>query len=79
MPPIKKSKKAAGAPRKLGRPVAGPPQPTASVSHFEVGARVIHPMFGEGTVTAVDEHKLTVHFRQGRAREILDGYVKRQS
>ena len=79
MPPIKRSKKAVGAPRKLERPAAAPQQSTAIVSRFEVGVIVIHPMFGEGTVTAVDEHKLTIHFRQGRAREILDAYVKRQS
>ena len=36
-------------------------------------------MFGEGTVTAVDEHTLTIDFRQGRVREILDAYVKRQA
>jgi hypothetical protein len=79
MSPTKKSKKAASARGKPDGVAPAPQQSTATGSLFEVGAQVVHPIFGEGAVMAVDEHKLTIQFREERTRDILDAYVKRQS
>jgi hypothetical protein len=43
---------------------------------FVIGDKVTHPMFGEGTVTAIDADKLTIKFAQV-IRQIVNYYVKK--
>jgi hypothetical protein len=43
---------------------------------YLIGALVSHPMFGDGTVTAIDADKLTINFEDGRVKQIVDYYVK---
>jgi len=33
-------------------------------------------MFGEGVVKAIDGERLTIRFKDGRVKQILDYYVK---
>ena len=35
-------------------------------------------MFGDGTVTAVEAGKLTIAFKDGRMKQVVDYYVKRR-
>ena len=42
---------------------------------FDVGDRVRHKKFGEGTVTLVEGNKLTIRFDQGSEKRVLDGFV----
>jgi hypothetical protein len=53
-------------------------RPTVKASDYTVGDFVSHPMFGYGTVTAVDANKLTIEFKDGRVKQIVDYYVKRR-
>jgi ATP-dependent DNA helicase UvrD/PcrA len=50
----------------------------ASNGAFAVGARVSHPLFGDGTVKAIEGVKLTIAFDTLGHKEIIDSYVKRQ-
>ena len=50
----------------------------AEVTGYAIGAKITHPQFGDGTVAAVEADKLTIKFRDGRVRQILDFYVKRR-
>lgn len=43
-----------------------PPRPYRVSERFEVGERVEHPSFGQGTVEIVDGQKITVFFAVGR-------------
>lgn len=54
------------------------PVTTHPTSKFTVGERVSHPMFGDGTVTAVDGNTLTIGFADNVVKQIMDGYVNRQ-
>jgi len=76
------SKKAPKA-RKPAAPATEEPRSdpvlTASTAGYEVGSKVTHPMFGDGTVTAFDANKLTIEFGDGRVKQILDAYVKRRA
>jgi hypothetical protein len=45
---------------------------------YAAGDLVSHPMFGDGTVKAVDANKLTIRFEVGRERYIVDTFVKRR-
>lgn len=42
---------------------------------FDVGDRVRHRKFGDGTVTLVEGNKLTIKFDQGAEKRVLDGFV----
>jgi DNA helicase-2/ATP-dependent DNA helicase PcrA len=42
-----------------------------------VGARVFHQKFGYGTVNAVDDDKLDVHFETSGVKRVLDRFVER--
>ena len=53
-------------------------RPVARATGYAVGNKVSHPKFGDGTVTAVDADKLTIKFRGGRVRLIVDYYVRRR-
>jgi hypothetical protein len=60
--------------------VAAQPPPAepipAKMSDHVAGDRVTHPLFAEGTVIAIEGDKLTVKFRDGRTKQILDYYLK---
>jgi DNA helicase II / ATP-dependent DNA helicase PcrA len=53
-------------------------RPVVMASDYKAGDLVSHPMFGHGTVTAVDANKLTIEFKDGRVKQIVDYYVKRR-
>ena len=66
-------------PKKARAAVAGadkPEGPPAVAGAYAIGTLVTHPMFGDGTVTAVAADKLTISFKDGRVKQILDAYVK---
>ncbi|MEL6622890.1 MAG: UvrD-helicase domain-containing protein, partial [Pseudomonadota bacterium] len=44
---------------------------TAPTAGFEVGSRVRHSKFGEGTVTAVEDNKLTVAFDDASTKRVV--------
>jgi len=69
---------------KKAKPVATSPTepeatspPTETTDHT-VGEEVTHPMFGDGTVTAVDGNKLTIKFNDGRVKRIIESFVERR-
>ena len=66
----------ATAPRKTTRPKTPTGPAPAYVSDYAVGDHISHPMFGDGTVTAIDQNKLTVEFPDSVTKQIIDGYVK---
>jgi hypothetical protein len=51
------------------------PPPTAHASKYAVGDQISRPMFGDGTVMAVDANKLTVEFACA-TKQIVDDFVK---
>jgi ATP-dependent DNA helicase UvrD/PcrA len=53
-----------------------PARPARSDS-IPVGARVFHQKFGYGTVKAVDDDKLDVHFETAGDKRVLDRFVER--
>jgi hypothetical protein len=67
---------------KKAKPVANSPiepksTPSATeTTNYSVGDEVTHPMFGDGTVTAVDGNKLTIKFSDGRVKKILESFVE---
>ena len=65
---------------KSGSTKASPPDtvPILATSKFAVGDEVVHPQFGDGTITDIDGDKLTIKFADGRRKQILDYYVKRR-
>ena len=71
----------ASTPRKTAKPKT-PATPLAAVSYvsdYAVGDHISHAMFGDGTVTAIDENKLTIDFPESVTKQIIDSYVKHQS
>ena len=48
---------------------------TAYASKYSVGDQISHPMFGDGTVTAINTDKLTIEFPDSVIKQIVDGYV----
>ena len=51
------------------------PPPTAYASKYAVGDQISHPMFGDGTVTAIHVNKLTIEFARA-TKQIVDDFVK---
>jgi DNA helicase-2/ATP-dependent DNA helicase PcrA len=49
----------------------------ARADAIPVGARVFHQKFGYGTVNAVDDDKLDVHFETSGDKRVLDRFVER--
>ena len=47
------------------------------VGGFAVGARVFHQKFGYGTITEVEDNKLSVHFDVAGDKKVMDAYVER--
>jgi hypothetical protein len=64
--------------RKRRLPEAGLAPEQAKQSTFAIGDLVSHPQFGDGSVTAIDDGKLTIAFVDHQVRNILDYYVRRQ-
>jgi hypothetical protein len=54
-------------------------RPAVKAIGYAAGERVSHPLFGDGTVTAVDGDKLTIKFQDGRVKQIVDYYAKHRS
>jgi hypothetical protein len=75
-----KTKARKPAPKKVAPvalPVEAPTASVASLSHnYVAGSKVTHPMFGDGTVTAVDLERLTIKFKGGREKLIVAAFVK---
>ena len=51
------------------------PATIAYVSKYTVGDQISHPMFGDGTVSAITANKLTIEFPDSVTKQIVDGYV----
>ena len=49
----------------------------ARASQFTIGDQVAHPMFGIGTVSAVNGDKLDIKFQKIGLKTIVDSFVKR--
>jgi hypothetical protein len=64
--------------RKRRLPEASLAPEQAKSSTFAIGDLVSHPQFGDGSVTAINDGKLTIAFVDHQVRNILDYYVKRQ-
>jgi hypothetical protein len=62
----------------MSEPVPSEAERPVKASNYTAGDSVSHPMFGDGTVTAVDANKLTIEFKDGRVKQIVDYYVKRR-
>jgi DNA helicase-2/ATP-dependent DNA helicase PcrA len=46
------------------------------VGGFAVGGRVFHQKFGYGTITAVEDNKLAIHFDVAGDKKIMDAFVQ---
>ena len=51
------------------------PATPAYVSKYTVGDQISHPMFGDGTVTAIHTNKLTIEFPHSVIKQIVDDFV----
>jgi ATP-dependent DNA helicase UvrD/PcrA len=47
------------------------------VGGFSVSDRVFHQKFGYGTITAVEDSKLAIHFDHAGDKKVMDAYVER--
>ena len=56
--------------------VAAPASPAPSVSEYAVGDQIFHPMFGGGTVKAMDGDNLTIKFAGNITKSIRADFVK---
>ncbi len=59
---------------KASEPASAPDAPSAG--KYALGDLISHPMFGDGTVTAIDADKLTIEFDGNVVKQIVDYYVK---
>jgi ATP-dependent DNA helicase UvrD/PcrA len=79
---VSRTKKAGAAPEKPRRirtiPQAIAQTKPTTISAFAVGDRVSHPLFGDGTVRAIEGPKLSIAFDTQGDKAIIDSYVKRQ-
>ena len=50
---------------------------TGTTSSFTIGDRVIHDIFGDGTVEALRDHKLHIKFETVGSKEILASFMTR--
>jgi DNA helicase-2/ATP-dependent DNA helicase PcrA len=46
------------------------------VGGFSVGGRIFHQKFGYGTITAVEDNKLAIHFDVAGDKKIMDAFVE---
>jgi hypothetical protein len=54
------------------------PVAPAYASKYTVGDQISHPMFGDGTVTAIHTNKLTIEFPDSVIKQIVDDFVTRR-
>jgi hypothetical protein len=54
------------------------PAAPAYTSEYTVGDQISHPMFGDGTVTAIHTNKLTIEFPDSVIKQIIDDFVTRR-
>jgi hypothetical protein len=54
-------------------------RPAVRATGYTAGEFVSHPMFGPGTVTAVEADKLTIKFADGQIKQIVYYYVNRRT
>jgi DNA helicase-2/ATP-dependent DNA helicase PcrA len=47
------------------------------VGGFAVGGRVFHQKFGYGTITEVEDNKLSIHFDAAGDKKVMDAFVER--
>jgi hypothetical protein len=73
--PSKPKGRATARVKPRAQPVVTAPIPY--VSPFSIGDHISHPQFGEGTVTEIDDAKLTIDFASRGTKQIIDHYVKR--
>ncbi len=64
--------------RKRNLPQAIAQTKPTTISAFAAGDRVSHPLFGDGTVRAIEGPKLSIRFETRGDKQIIDSYVKRQ-
>ena len=65
------------APTKLSEPTeVALSSPAPSVSEYAVGDQIFHPMFGDGTLMAIDADKLTIKFAGNITKQIRADFVK---
>jgi hypothetical protein len=60
--------------KKPGTSNAAPATPDY-MSKYTVGDQISHPMFGNGTVTAIHTNKLTIEFPHSVIKQIVDDFV----
>jgi hypothetical protein len=84
--PAKARSPRASAPKSTAsRKTAKPKAPVDGIavlpyeSRYAVGDHISHPAFGPGTVTAIDERKLTIEFPESVTKQIIDAYVTHRS
>ena len=53
-----------------------PSSPAPSESDYTVGDQILHAMFGDGTVRAIDGDKLTIKFAGNITTQIRADFVK---
>jgi DNA helicase-2/ATP-dependent DNA helicase PcrA len=78
VPAKKKIKKTTPAHQRPQRPKTLPEavaQP-AKLTGFAVGDRVSHPQFGDGTIIAIEDHRLSIAFDTLGNKQIIDSFVK---
>ena len=63
---------------KLIASVDNKPAAPAERAPFAIGDRVSHPQFGNGIITDIESHKLTINFDAHGSKHIIDSYVKPQ-
>jgi len=56
------------------KPAPAPSAPNAG--RYALGDVISHPIFGDGTVAAIDADKLTIEFEGNVMKQIVDYYVK---
>jgi DNA helicase-2/ATP-dependent DNA helicase PcrA len=71
----------AGAPRRpfliASDPVPRRGEEVRKVGSFAVGDRVFHQKFGYGSITDVEDNKLSIHFDVAGDKKVMDAYVER--
>ena len=55
---------------------ASPASTPFKESKYAIGDLISHPMFGDGTVAAIDANTLSIEFKGNVVKQILDSYVK---
>ena len=79
-PRTKSTSPLSAAASKKTAPKAKTPEPAApsapNAIRYALGDLISHPIFGDGTVAAIDADKLTIEFEGNVMKQIVDYYVK---